>query len=172
MVGLKLISTSRVADGRRKSSNFTKLHHDIGSDYGQIGILLGRALNLEAKRFVFFEIHSKKTLFSQEARKVGLDKLYGVVNTHIPKLKKWEVRAGTDTELKLNDMLRYYDHETSAAKDLLYRFLQVRNSTKLNDSFRRQKALDLVDKRTRELEVARVKNRDIVGSERKLEVIC
>ena len=69
-------------------------------------------------------------------------------------------------------MLRYYDHETSAAKDLLYRFLQVRNSTKLNDSFRRQKALDLVDKRTRELEVARVKNRDIVGSERKLEVIC
>ena len=35
---------------------------------------------------------------------------------------------------------------------------------------RRQKALDMVDKRTRELEVARVKNRDIIGAERKLEV--
>ena len=63
--------------------------------------------------------------FSQEARKVGLDKLCGVVHTHIPKLKKWEIRAGTDTELKLNDLLRYYDHETSAAKDLLYRSVFV-----------------------------------------------
>ena len=113
----------------------------------------------------------EKSLSSQEARKVGLDKLYGVVNTHIPKLKKWEVRAGTDTELKLNDMLRYYDHETSAAKDLLYRFLKIENFAKINRFSRRQTALDLVDKRTRELEVARVKNRDIVGSERKLEVI-
>jgi len=131
---------TRVADGRKKSCNFTKQHHDIGGDYGQIGILLGKAAVVEAK--------------SQEARKVGLDKLCDVIATHLPKLKKWEVRAGTDTELKLNDMLRYYDHETSAAKDLLYR---------------RQKTLELVDKRTRELEVARVKNRDIVGAERKLE---
>jgi len=131
---------TRVADGRKKSVNFTKLHHEIGSDYAQIGVLMGKAVNLEQK--------------SQEARKIGLDKLCGVVHTHIPKLKKWEVRAGTDTELKLNDLLRYYDHETSAAKDLLYR---------------RQKSLDMVDKRTRELEIARVKNRDIVGAERKLE---
>ena len=56
---------------------------------------------------------------------MGLDKLCGVVHTHIPKLKKWEIRAGTDTELKLNDLLRYYDHETSAAKDLLYRLVFV-----------------------------------------------
>ena len=41
----------------------------------------------------------------------------------MPKLKKWEVRAGTDTELKLNDLFKYYDYETSAAKDLLYRFV-------------------------------------------------
>ena len=46
----------RVSDGRRKASNFTKLHHDIGSDYGQIGILLGRAQNLEAKRFELLKI--------------------------------------------------------------------------------------------------------------------
>ena len=62
------------------------------------------------------------TNFSSEARKVGLDKICNVVSLHLPKLKKWEVRAGTDTELKLNDLFKYYDYETSAAKDLLYRF--------------------------------------------------
>ena len=64
-----------------------------------------------------------KQKFSSEARKVGLDKICNVVSLHLPKLKKWEVRAGTDTELKLNDLFKYYDYETSAAKDLLYRFV-------------------------------------------------
>ena len=69
--------------------------------------------------------HSRSDLsnFSSEARKVGLDKICNVVSLHLPKLKKWEVRAGTDTELKLNDLFKYYDYETSAAKDLLYRFV-------------------------------------------------
>ena len=63
--------------------------------------------------------------FSSEARKVGLDKICNVVSLHLPKLKKWEVRAGTDTELKLNDLFKYYDYETSAAKDLLYRYIPI-----------------------------------------------
>ena len=60
-------------------------------------------------------------MLSAEARQVGLDKVFSAISSTIPKLKKWEFRAGSDTELKLNDTLRYYDTETSAAKDLLYR---------------------------------------------------
>ena len=52
----------RVADGRKKSVNFTKLHHDIGSDYAQIGILMGKAVNLEQKRFVLLSFEMRLEL--------------------------------------------------------------------------------------------------------------
>jgi len=129
---------TRIQDGRKKANEFTKAHRDVGQDYGSIGFLSRKAITIEAA--------------SSEARKVGLDKICNVVSLHLPKLKKWEVRAGTDTELKLNDLFKYYDYETSAAKDLLYR---------------RQKTMENLEKRNRELEMARVKNKDIIQCEQR-----
>ena len=135
----------------------------------------------------------------------------------MPKLKKWEVRAGTDTELKLNDLFKYYDYETSAAKDLLYRFVvgssiifgpgihgpkpRTNKNLKILDTiqtgryldlavlgslvrtskrkvkdfcnqiiFRRQKTMENLEKRNRELEMARVKNKDIIQCEQRQQV--
>ena len=40
----------RVQDGRKKANMFTGSHHDIGVDYGSFGILLGKAVAVEAAR--------------------------------------------------------------------------------------------------------------------------
>ena len=57
-----------------------------------------------------------------DSRKEGLDKIVGVLGANLQKVRKWESRMGTDTELKLADILRYYTAESDAAKDLLYRY--------------------------------------------------
>ena len=59
--------------------------------------------------------------FSTDSRREGLDKIIGVLGQNLQKVRKWEGRMGTDTELKLADILRYYVAESDAAKDLLYR---------------------------------------------------
>lgn len=62
---------------------------------------------------------------------------------------------GTDTELKLADILRYYVAESDAAKDLLYR---------------RQKSMEHLDRKNRDLDAARVKNKDIIACETRQRV--
>ena len=84
-------------------------HKGIACDMSQLISLFNRQVSVETT--------------SADARRVGLDKVVGHVGQNFQKIRKWEGRMGTDTELKLADILRYYVAETDAAKDLIYRFI-------------------------------------------------
>merc|ERR1719376_869807 len=63
------------------------------------------------------------------------------------KMRRIEGRVATDQDLKLSDALRYHMHDTTAAKDLL---------------FRRLRCLSNYEAANKNLEKARAKNKDIV----------
>ena len=66
------------------------------------------------------------------------------------KMRRIEGRVATDQDLKLSDALRYHMHDTTAAKDLL---------------FRRLRCLSNYENANKNLEKARAKNKDVVLAE-------
>ena len=50
--------------------------------------------------------------------------VYKKFSDTMEKLRKIEGRVSTDTDLKLTDLLRYYERDSKAALDLLYRRLR------------------------------------------------
>ncbi|CAJ0929701.1 unnamed protein product, partial [Mesorhabditis belari] len=73
------------------------------------------------------------------------------------RLKKVEARAGNDKELKLADTLAYFQRDTQAAKDLLYR---------------RMRCLANYEAANKNLERARGRNRDIPKAENDQQEAC
>jgi len=132
---------TRVVTGRKRANAVAESHKNIASDMSQLISIFNRGVAIEAA--------------SVDSRKEGLDKIVGVLGGNLQKVRKWESRMGTDTELKLADILRYYTAESDAAKDLLYR---------------RQKSMENLDKKNRELDAARVKNKDVVACETRQQV--
>lgn len=80
----------------------------------------------------------------------GMSKFYHKVSDCFEKARKIEGRVSSDEDLKLADTLRYYMKDTQAAKDLLYR---------------RLRALADYEAANRNLDKARVRNREVVAAE-------
>lgn len=68
----------------------------------------------------------------------------------LEKARKLEGRMSSDMDLKLSDVLRYYQRDSGAAKDLLYR---------------RLRALANYEAANRNLEKARIKNKEVLAAE-------
>lgn len=73
------------------------------------------------------------------------------------KARKIEGRVSTDEDLKLSDTFRYYMRDTSAAKDLLYR---------------RLRCLANYEAANRNLDRARMKNKDVQQAETVQQESC
>ena len=75
---------------------------------------------------------------------------------------------GSDTELKLVDLMRYYVAETESVKELLTRYLSHFCTVILQ--FRRQQSLDDLDRKNRDLEAAKIKNKNVQHFEQRKNV--
>lgn len=126
----------RIDNGKRKSKDVAKEHAAISHEVVHILAEFKRMSISEAK--------------NPEARKIALDRVLATVCRELPKVQKWEARMGSDTELKLIDLMRYYVAETESVKDLL---------------LRRQKSLDDLDRKTRDFEAAKIKNKNVISCE-------
>lgn len=132
---------TRVLNGRKRANAVGDAHKSIATDMSQLISIFNRGVTIETS--------------STDSRREGLDKVVGLLGANLQKVRKWEGRMGTDTELKLADILRYYVAESDAAKDLLYR---------------RQKSMEHLDRKNRDLDAARVKNKDIIACETRQRV--
>ncbi|OQR76366.1 sorting nexin-6-like [Tropilaelaps mercedesae] len=79
-----------------------------------------------------------------------LETFYPKLCETLEKIRKIENRMSSDADLKLTDCLRYYQRDSGAAKDLLYR---------------RFRALANYEAANRHLEKARMKNKDVPAAE-------
>lgn len=86
-----------------------------------------------------------------------LEKFFSKVSETFEKARKLEGRVASDEDLKLSDTLRYYMRDTAAAKDLLYR---------------RLRCLANYENANRNLEKARIKNKDIHMAENIQQQAC
>lgn len=86
-----------------------------------------------------------------------LEKFFSKVFETFEKARKLEGRVASDEDLKLSDTLRYYMRDTAAAKDLLYR---------------RLRCLANYENANRNLEKARIKNKDIHMAENVQQQAC
>ncbi|XP_023227778.1 sorting nexin-6-like isoform X1 [Centruroides sculpturatus] len=86
-----------------------------------------------------------------------LEKFFSKVSETFEKARKLEGRVASDEDLKLSDTLRYYMRDTAAAKDLLYR---------------RLRCLANYENANRNLEKARIKNKDIHMAENVQQQAC
>lgn len=87
----------------------------------------------------------------------GMSKFYQKISDSFEKARKIEGRVSSDEDLKLADTLRYYMKDTQAAKDLLYR---------------RLRALANYEAANRNLDKARVRNREVVAAEAHQQESC
>jgi sorting nexin-5/6/32 len=122
----------RIDNGKKKSKEVTK-------EYGLISKEL-MAIMSDIKKMTAYESRNP------EARKIALDRCLNIVCRDLPKIQKWEGRMGSDSELKLVDLMRYYVAETESVKELLTR---------------RQQSLDDLDRKIRDLEAAKIKNKNV-----------
>ena len=76
--------------------------------------------------------------------------LYRKSGDTFEKLRKLEGRVSTDEDLKLSDTLRYYERDTQAALDLLYR---------------RMRSLANLESSNKKLEQAKTKNKGVTEAE-------
>ncbi|UYV60667.1 SNX5 [Cordylochernes scorpioides] len=87
----------------------------------------------------------------------ALEKFFAKVSDTLEKARKLEGRVASDEDLKMVDTLRYYMKDSAAAKDLLYR---------------RIKSLHLYEEANKNLERARLKNRDVHEAEKAQQEAC
>ncbi|XP_022659841.1 sorting nexin-6-like [Varroa jacobsoni] len=86
-----------------------------------------------------------------------LENFYPKVSKCMEKVRKLEGRMSSDADLKLSDVLRYYQRDSEAAKSLLYR---------------RLRALANYEAANRNLEKARMKNKDVPSAEEYQKTTC
>ncbi|XP_018497075.1 sorting nexin-6 [Galendromus occidentalis] len=127
----------QLKEARTKADKVTNAQKNLARSYIRVSTALAEQVPLEMnndlERFVpnFIE-------FLEAARKI-------------------EGRKGTDFDLKLSDTLRYYQRDSGAAKDLLYR---------------RLRALANFEGTNRALEKARIKNKDVIHAEELQKFAC
>ncbi|CAJ0582576.1 unnamed protein product, partial [Mesorhabditis spiculigera] len=128
---------SHIKEATSKADKVVRLRKGCADSYGKIGDCLERMARGEADKSL------ARTLVR------GADGMQ--------KLKKVEARTGNDMELKLADTLWYFQRDTQAAKDLLYR---------------RMRCLANYEAANKNLERARGRNRDIPKAESEQQEAC
>lgn len=120
---------NRIKDATTKADKMTRTHKSVADTYIKIS-------------FGFMQI---ATMDNSEC-----DKLMAKVSEGFEKARKLEGRVASDEDLKLSDVLRYYQRDSNAAKNLLYR---------------RLRALANFENANKALEKARAKNKDVHAAE-------
>ncbi len=71
----------------------------------------------------FIELSKQEPYSTTTGEKFHL--FYDAISDFYEKLRKFEGRVATDSDLKLSDTLRYYVNDSCAAQDLLHRYESV-----------------------------------------------
>ncbi|XP_062503796.1 sorting nexin-6-like [Corticium candelabrum] len=85
----------------------------------------------------------------------GLSRFMNKLAEVFDRIRKVEGRVSSDEDLKLGDLLRYYDNDTKAAKDLLYR---------------RMRSLVNFENSNKALEKARTKSKDVEAAQKNQQI--
>lgn len=128
---------SHIKEASIRAEKMVRLRKNVAETYTKLGECLERMARAEAD----------KSMARSLAR--GADAMH--------KLKKVEARAANDEELKLTDTLDYFQRDTNAAKDLLYR---------------RMRCLANYEAANKNLERARGRNKDIPKAENEQMTAC
>jgi sorting nexin-5/6/32 len=120
---------NHIKDCTGKSDRMTKSHKNVADSYIKISA----------------ELVQVATIDSTE-----IERFFTKLSETFEKARKLEGRVASDEDLKLSDLLRYYMHDSSAAKDLLYR---------------RLRCLANYETANRNLEKSRTKNKDVHAAE-------
>ncbi|KAF8386314.1 snx-6 [Pristionchus pacificus] len=128
---------THIKEAATKAERLVRLRKNVADSYSKLAESLERMARAEPD----------KTMARTLAR--GADAMQ--------KLKKVEARASNDEELKLTDTLVYFQRDTNAAKDLLYR---------------RMRCLANYEAANKNLERARGRNKDIPKAETEQNTAC
>lgn len=139
---------AHLKDATLRADKMTCVHKALADNYIKLSAALLETAALESSSGPGGE--SRTVPDGSAGRSDGFDTFLSKTSDVMEKMRRIEGRVATDQDLKLSDALRYHMHDTSAAKDLL---------------FRRLKCLSNYEAANKNLDRARAKNKDLVQAE-------
>ncbi|UYV60666.1 SNX5 [Cordylochernes scorpioides] len=136
---------NHVREATQRGDRMTRSHKSLADCYIQVSLALLQLGTLDP---------ALEKYFPDEC---GGSRFFAKVSDTLEKARKLEGRVASDEDLKMVDTLRYYMKDSAAAKDLLYR---------------RIKSLHLYEEANKNLERARLKNRDVHEAEKAQQEAC
>lgn len=125
-----------IKDAANKADKMAKAHKNVADSCIKVSLCVGNLGTIEGPR---------------------LEKFCNKLSDHFEKSRKIEGHLSSDEDLKLTDTLRYYQRDSSAAKDLLYR---------------RLRCLADYEQANRNLDRARAKNKHVHAAELAQQNAC
>ncbi|CAL4158296.1 unnamed protein product [Meganyctiphanes norvegica] len=137
-------------DAQDKAANMVRSHKDVAESYVTLCREFENLRNWEHEQTIIDQLRNENTDFVPNRVDFSKPTAIDEIVNYMQNVKRCERISSSDMDLKLLEMLRYYNGEAAAAKQLLYR---------------RIRALQNQETCARNLEKARSKNRGIVEAE-------